>query len=596
MNTLIYSISLRRLGLLVVAIMVISHSALCQVTIRSEVNPQSGSMEDLFLFTVVIDGAQEGIKPQLSTNTDFDVQLLGPKTSISIINGTMHSQHAFVYQLSPRKSGPLKTPEAQVLVNGQQLSAPPLTVTIRGDTQDQSPTPDATPRDAIFMNQTASPMKVYVGQQIVNSISVFTRVNLQGVRIEDDTADGFWQEVISDGKNSRKTIRGQEYASVGIERALFPLRAGTLLIPKRTAVAKVPIRRRGSPLSGLDPFSDDFFENFFQRTVVQDKQLSSQELSVEVVPLPAAAPEIASYIRGLPIVGATTVTLEYSDAPIKVGESKSVSVVVTSAGNLNPVKSLPLAAPRGAKVYEGQVQTKHDRNGERLISQKTFSFSVVPLEPGVLRIPGTALAYFDPETHAYKLTTTSDLSVLVTGSAAKPPEAPHTQRTSPSAKVNDGPPPAGLVPTLPPLPFAPALQYEEASLLERITERLSVQFSLLVLSGTLALLFVTWILLRTHAAKAPQRVVVSRISGAATLQEFEDCLREWAITSLPGARPNATFDELRALARAEAKDKTATLSLVTLMDDVEIARYGATKGDLALSDCKRRFLEILKAW
>jgi hypothetical protein len=459
------------------------------------------------------------------------------------------------------------------------------------------------PRDktseAVFMNQVASPTTAFVGQQIVNSITVYHRVNLQGVQVDDETSDGFWQETLSDGSNSRKTIQGQEYAAVEISRALFPLRAGTLVIPQRKGIARVPVAKR-NPLSGLDPFSDDFFDNFFQRAVIQERKISSNEIPIQVKPLPAYPPDISQFLQGLPIVGATSLSLHYSDSAVNVGESKNVSLVVTSEGNLNPLKSLQLKAPTGVKIYEGQTQVKHDTRGERLSTQKTFTYSIVPLQPGMTRIPGTSLAYFDPNSGSYKLTTTPDISLVVTGQASPPQQAASSaqpgvsQETSPP---NVSRPP--LVPTLAPVAAAPALTYQDKTIWEEVTEKVSVQLALLAVAASILLATLLALGLKMRAGSSSTRPLAAQLGKATTLAEFEDCLRAWAGQALPGARPTSTFDELRSIARTKCGNSPSSLTLLALLDDLEVARYGSgaqSLGTQQLDELKNRLATIMRLW
>jgi hypothetical protein len=580
-------------------ILLIPSLAFAQATLRSEITPESGSLDDLFLFTVTLEGPQDRITPQLATGNDFDIQLLGPKTSVSIINGVLRSQQSYIYQLTPKRAGTLKTPEVQAQVQGQLLSAPPINVIIRGTQAQASQAPHDPTKEPVFVNQVATPQSVYVGQQIVNAITVYHRVNLQGVQIDDETSDGFWQETISDGSNSRRDINGQEYAAVEISRALFPLRAGALTIPQRKGIARIPVAKK-NPLSGLDPFSDDFFDNFFQRTVIQEKRISSNEIGINAKALPASPPELSKFFKGLPIVGATSISLHYSDTAIHVGESKNVSLVVTSEGNLNPLKSLPLQAPNGVKIYDGQIQTKHDTRGERLSTQKTFTFSIVPLQPGMIRIPGASLVYFDPTSESYKLTTTSDITLVVTGQAANS-QAAATQNTqlapigTPTASASQ----SSLVPTLAPVPAAPALTYQEKTLWEKTSERVSVQLALLMLTAAILLVAVLGFVLKARALNGPSRRLSAQIAKADTLPEFEECLRTWVVQALPGARPTSTFDELRSIARTKAKNSGSQLALLSLLDDLEIARYGSNNqahDKAQIVELKKRLTSIMRGW
>lgn len=586
------------------SILVLTFIALCsfpvlgitQPSLRSEVVPETGDLEDLFLFTVTLEGPQERATPQLSTSTDFEVQLLGPKTSISIVNGVVRSQQSFVYQLSPKRSGTLKTPEVQVTVNKQLLSTPPIPVIIRSPSASPEPSGERS-KEQIFMNQTASPVAVYVGQQIVNTIVLYSQYALQGLKIEDDSADGFWQETLSDGRNSRKNLHGQEYIAVETSRALFPLRAGTLGIPARKAIAKIAVRKPSSPFGGLDPFSDDFFENFFQRTITRDKAVASQEVSVEVKPLPPAPPEIAQHLRGIPIVGQTSLAVHYSDAALNVGESKNISIIITSEGNLNPIKSIPLSPPPGLKLYDGQVQVKHDTHGPRLITQKTFSYSAVALEPGIFRIPGASLSYFDPDSKTYKLTTTADITIIATGSPAS--FTPSAGSINPSI-TSSTPAPAGanpsLIPTLPPIQVAPPLVYQERSFLDLVTERVSIQLSLLIASTTVVLVFIATLLIRSAAAATPKRKALLMVSNATSLKELEQAIRGWLPEVVPGATSHSTIDELRAVIRSYQGEQGLKVTLLSLLDEIEVSRYGSSEQHSDISEIKDRFTTVVKSF
>jgi hypothetical protein len=551
--------------------------SLCRAdgALRSEISPQTGHIDDLFLFTVTFEGPQDRITPQLSAGGDFEVQLLGPKTSVSIINGQVFSRQQFIYQLTPKREGTLQTPEVQAQVNGELLSAPAISVVIKSAASQQS-APTGAGAEQIFMQQTAAPESAYVGQQIVNAITVHTRVNLRGVRIEDDAADGFWQETISDGDNSQQTVNGIEYGTARILRALFALKPGKLPLPARKALVQVPVTKNANPFGNLDPFSDDFFQNFFQRTVIQEKKIISNEISLNVKPLPPIPPELLQFSRGLTIVGETAITANYSEAPLKVGESKNISIVVTSTGHLNPLKAPTLTPPTGMKIYDGQTTVKHDVNQGQLLTQKTFNYSVVPTQPGMLRIPGVSLAYFNPDTGSYKLATTSDIALVVAGNPVSQQIVSSPPSLATSAPAISETPPAKETPQPASAP-ASALPYLEKTLWESIAERVSIQLGLLALAAAIALMAIVSLFSRMSSSQAPRKSARRKLAKATTLEELEAGVRAWTQSSLKGLRSDATFDEIRAVIRSSGRDHATKLALISVLDQLEVARYAGTK-------------------
>jgi hypothetical protein len=447
------------------------------------------------------------------------------------------------------------------------------------------------------MRQTAAPATAYLGEQIVNAITVYTRVNLRGVRIEDDAADGFWQEIISDGHNSQKTVNGVEYGSAQILRALFALKSGELRLPSRKALVQVPVTKRGNPFGSLDPFSDDFFENFFQRTVIQEKKLTSNEVPIIIKPLPPLPAELSQFSRGLPIVGETSVQASYSDTPMKVGESKNISIVVASMGHLNPLKAPALNAPTGIKIYDGQTSVKHDTSQGRLRTQKIFNYSIVPTQPGMMRIPGVSIAYFDPDTAAYKVATTADVSLVVSGdpisnqSATAPRPTSSPLPNSPLAQGSASTSESQLEHSAP----GASMPYEEKTRWESLSERVSVQLALLAVAAAIVFVGVLSLFVRTSSSRAPTRRLVKQIADATTLDELESGVRTWAVRSLNGLRAGATFDEIRSLIRATGRDKSAAVALLAVLDDLEMARYSG-KAHASIESLKKHVLEAIRTW
>ena len=111
-------------------ILLATSSALAQSILTTDIAPQSGTLEDLFIFTVTIEGSQTGSAPLLSGGDDFELQLIGPQTRLSIINGVVNSKISYVYHLTPKRVGRLLTPAVEVDINGDDLAAAAINVEI----------------------------------------------------------------------------------------------------------------------------------------------------------------------------------------------------------------------------------------------------------------------------------------------------------------------------------------------------------------------------------------------------------------------------------------------------------------------------------
>lgn len=568
-------------------------SAFAEVSVRSEISPKAGSKDDLFLFTVTIEGARNAPPPTLTDDGDFDVSLLGPRTSISIVNGVMNSRISYVYHLAPRREGDLRTPKVSVDADGKTLSVTPIGVSVAphhgsagGQVKDSG--------DLLFLRQTASPTSVYEGQQVVHTLSVYTRVDLSDLNIEEPTNDGVWQETIADNQRSMRQVNNMEYTTVEALKALFPLRSGTITIPARKLKAKIPDERK-KQAGGFDPFSDNFFQQFFEQVEFRPVTITSNDLTLQVKPLPAMTADEKKSAPPVAIVGPTSIRVDYPLEAINTGETKTVTVEVVSEGNLNTLKTIPLQVPSRFKVYEERPEVRTDRRSGKLLTHKIFKYSILALSPGLTRIPGAKLTFFDPEKGEYQVATTSDIAFPVRGQDLSAPEskgAPvgQSDTTAPSS--------SNTVPTMAPLPIAPPLEYEEPGVIERFSRYVSVQFALLLLAAVCGVGCIALIAAQRKPAQDKKDTSSASLNEVTTMKDLETFVRQIIATRLSRVSESSTMDELRSRVAAAMPDKNLALAISSLLDDIEVYNYGGATGerDREVQTLKERLGMILMQW
>lgn len=571
-------------------------SAAAQVSIRTEISPTSGSVDDLFLFTVVVEGSRVTKPPLLSGGDDFDLRLLGPRSTISIVNGSMNSRVSYVYHLTPKREGRLSTPKAEITVDGKVFTAPPVEIPVAKGTGRGSKSADAPTGDSLFLKQTASPSHVYQGQQIRQAITVYTRVDLNDLNMEDLTNDGFWQETIASNDRSMRELDNQQYTAVEMVNALFPLRSGKLILPARVLHAKVATEQPSANPFSFDPFSDDFFNQFFNQVELRPVTIKSNSVTLEVKPLPPAPPTIQPLIGAVPIVGPTSVRVNYAMETMNTGDTKTILIEVTSEGNLNPLKTVPLTAPSSFKVYEERPETRFERQHGKLVTKKTFKFSIVPLVSGLARIPAVKVAYFNPASESYETATSSDIAFPVQGRDLTSSSAQQVEQRSAAVPSDD----AHVVgiPTLPPIPVAPPLSYQESSLVDRISAYISVQLALLILAGVIGIGIISFSSRQRAAVSGAITSSLASLNEIRDIKELEGFIRSLISTRVSRVSETSSMDELRARVATAVPDQTIALALSSVLDDIELVNYGAAAGNAAqdISSLKERLGMILMRW
>lgn len=547
--------------------------ATAQSTLSTSVDPRSGSIQDSFIFTVTYEGDSTKIIPQLSAGGDFTISYVGPKTMITVANGVVKSSQSHVYQLHPKQTGTLQTPEVQVEVNGTVLSAPPIAISVsESSTLPESNTPNAD----IFLQHTGTPQSVVVGQQIVNNLALYTRKNIKGITIDDEPAEGFWQETISNGENHQRTLNGKHYSTVEISRALFPLRAGELTIPGRVANLKVVEPRSRSSGRFFDPFSDSFFQDFFDGGRITERTLKADPVRVIVTSLPEIPESHRLHTPTVPIVGSTTLRVEYSGLPLKVGEAREVTITVTSTGNLNPLKSLDLQADTSYKTYPRNVEQRQKLRAGMLEMERVFHFSIVPLRAGIVGIPSAKLSYFDPAAQSFKLAATDDIALVVTKGDSSGAASFQSNPLSPNERRSS----TTLIPTLPPISSSPDLRYSAPSSLENLREIVSKEL-LLGCMFVILVVIISLLTTRNHRRRRKKlKELELAIKQAPSVNEVDSLIVSWLISSLNIETNCPSYDDLRAYVRSKIKKPERSAEIILFIDELESARYSSSKEDL----------------
>jgi hypothetical protein len=560
-----------------------------ETSLSVDLAPSSGTTQDLFVFTVTVDGSRSASPPSFGPSQDFEIEMLGPQSFIASINGVTTQRISFVYNLTPKGAGTLKTPSVTLQADGRTFEHAPIEVEVaKADQRRLGSEASGGAPEAVFLRQFATPTTIYEGQQLINTLDLYTSVGLSDIKLDDLATDGFWQEPVTDGDRSQRQVNGFEYHVVQVAKALYPLRSGLLNLPPRTlnATAQIPKPQRGpSGLDPFDPFSQDLFGTFFRAVEERRLSLESNELHITVKPLPPAPPELQALVGSVPIVGTTKVSAETSLDTLKVGESKSITIHVSSEGNLNPLSKLPLSAPQGVKVYEERPDTKRDRRGGKLILHRFFRFSVVPLKPGLLRIPGAQVAFFNPSTGQYQLAKSEDITLAVQGEALPDPSAQGGLR-------------AAQVPTLEPLPIGPDLDYEEASILERISDTLSLKSAILLASVLIAIAILMGLIGKLRPKAAPPGLTSSDLDAVESIADLEAFTRHLLARRIPAIKPESSVDEIRARIAQEIKNPDVAVSLRSILDELEVLRYGGSQGAKPgdLESLKGRLRPLLGSW
>ncbi len=354
---------------------------------------------------------------------NFEI-LAGPSsshsTSVQVINGrvTQSETIAYTYILEANKEGKFTLEPAVAIVDGKELKSNPITIEVikqananqqqqsqGGQQQEQAQTRDDLPNSELFVGVDVSRRSVYLGEPIYATLKIYTRVSLANFEdLKFPSFNGFWSQEIETAPNiefQRENINGKIY-NVGIIKRylLFPQKNKTIEIDPFELVVLYQQRVNRS---------QSIFDEFFGSVETFRKKLVSKPISINVMDLPANAPE--SFKGG---VGNFKLEPSLDKKVVKTNEAITLKLKVTGSGNIKLIESPKIEFPEGFEVFDPKTSDNISTSANGASGSKLFEYVAIPRTPGNFSIPPIEMTYFDPAKAQYVTLKSDEYSIKVT--------------------------------------------------------------------------------------------------------------------------------------------------------------------------------------
>ena len=373
-------------------------------------------------FEYVVEGSERG-DMRLPVIEDFQL-LGGPYSSFSShsqwVNGKMTQKTlvSFTYVFRALKEGEYTIPPATVKVGRKEYPTNAVEVVVTaGSTPGQavpsSPgSQDGTTgkeSDPVFLRVIPSKNEVYMGEQFVSGLKVYTRVNTRPASSARDIPyEGFFKNTVDpDERAQQQEIGGQVYVSQVIQRhILIPQKSGKLVIPPYESdwTVQQRVERQGGR-SAFDSFFDDPFFDGYQDVPVT---LSTLPVNIMVKPLPPGAP--GGFTGG---VGEFTMKASLSDSEMEVNEALSLKIIISGTGNLPLLGEPEVNLPPDHDLYDVARSLNTSTSGNQISGSVSFEYPIIARHAGRYRIAPVQFAWFDPKAEVYRTVTTEEFSFTV---------------------------------------------------------------------------------------------------------------------------------------------------------------------------------------
>jgi hypothetical protein len=391
--------------------------------------PSVVSTGQQFQFTV--EGSERG-DVKLPSMSNFQL-LGGPYSSYSShsqwINGKMTQKTlvSYTYVFRALKEGTFTIPAATVKVGRKEYSTNEVEIVVNSGAAGQAPgtaqggqgtgnqadSEDGTSisssdEEPVFLRVIPSKKEVYVGEQFVSSLKVYTRVNTRpGSSSSDLPYEGFYKKSLDPDANAQQQeINGQPYVTQVIQRhILIPQKSGNLVIAPYESdwmIQKRVQRQGGNP---LDDFFDDPFFSSYQDVPVT---LATPPVTIKVKPLPSDVP-----VGFTGAVGEFEMKAELSSNEIEVNEALSLKITITGTGNIPLLGEPEVNLPPDHDIYDVTRSVQTSTSGNRISGSVTFEYPIIARNAGHFRIAPVQFAWFDPKAGTYKIALTREFNFTV---------------------------------------------------------------------------------------------------------------------------------------------------------------------------------------
>jgi len=404
-------------------------------TVRASLEPSVIGLGETAVFTVEVKGTGFGsvsFRPQFELDNLEMVSAPARSEDVSLDGTHLSRSFRISWRLRPLAVGKARVRSLRLQLGGEQLQMRDREITVQeAPTGQTGEAPDAEsaesedpferffgapllqPRQqparqqAVFLRAETQPQRPWVGQQVLYTVYLFTRQDINSVAARDlPTFRGFWVRDVPQPQHLPTVmvpVGGEMYARVVVfQKALFPLRPGHYVLEPAAVdlITRVPEER--------------FFGPAFLRP--EQLLLRTPAMPIDVQPLPPPPPGFAG------AVGQLALASHVEPPQLRLGEAATLTLTLSGRGNVQGVAEPRVAAPAGLRIFPPQQQGEESVAGTAVEGKRTWSYVVIPDRPGhaVLQIP--RIPYFDPQAGQYRQAAAPPIELTILPPAA--PAAP----------------------------------------------------------------------------------------------------------------------------------------------------------------------------
>ncbi len=376
------------------------------------------------------------------------------QSGMSIVNGKTDQYVAISFYLKPKAAGKYVIGPAIAKVNGKEYYSEPLNVEVTNASNpssnsgatslspfsnlnfDFSPEPVTHQFDDyilkkgenvndkvqknLFIKLDVSKTSCYVGEPIVASYKLYTRLRTESVVTNAPSFNGFSVSELELNDNNAAAVEkynGRDYNVYTLRKVqLYPLQAGTVTLDPVVTDNKVTfIKSEYAGAQKGDMFYDmlqDFANSSSPQNSVVEQHVNLQSKPVQIAVRPLPDTNKPQDFKGA--VGNFKISSSLEKNNITTDDAGNVKVILEGEGNIHLINSPKILWPDGIDGYDAKVTDDIDKFSVPMKGSKTFTYPFTVSKAGTYTVPPISFSYFDPSSGHYKTLHTQPMVINVT--------------------------------------------------------------------------------------------------------------------------------------------------------------------------------------
>ena len=336
-------------------------------------------------------------------------------SSVQYVNGhVMQSVTvSYTFVLQAVQPGTFTLPPASIVVSGKKLQSNSVTIKVvkgsgnssQGSSKNMPDASSGLSGNDVFLKAVPSNSNPLQGQQITITYKLYTRlpVSMSGID-KIPSYEGFWSQDLLKEKAKyaqyNEVINGQKYMVAEIRKvALFPQKSGRLMIDPLQVNIVAQIQKKTKRNTLNDPFFDNFFNDAFFGSSVQNvqKTLRSNSITINVKSLPTQ--NRPADFSGA--VGSFSFTPSIDRTTLKANEALTLRYTISGKGNLNLIEKPAIIFPPDFESYDPKIIDNISSSASGISGSRTFEYLLIPRNAGDFTIKSASFSYFDLGRNTY---------------------------------------------------------------------------------------------------------------------------------------------------------------------------------------------------